>query len=124
MSFTKMRDRSQYVTEDVGVVDIHQVLGPPPVAYDFTSIHLTSSGPFSCCGLLFPWAATFNQDFSGYSKTIEHEAYTAGRSSFLTVLNDDIPARYKHLDGNHKNESMKVLLLRNGLDLDDVEPKS
>ena len=122
MSRTYLRDRDQYVTEGiVDPVEIFQVLDQGHVAYNFTNIHLTISGPFLGSGLNLPWAAVLGSDFVGYSQTIEHFAFSTGKATFLTIKDDDIPERYKPLNGHRKDEAMKVELLRNGLDLDDVE---
>ena len=116
MSETYMRDRDQYVVESVGTIPMVQIL-ERPVEYDFVIIHLTIGGYVP---QHWEFGANSTKDYLGYSTTHEFEIYDSIGITYLTIVDDDLPERYKPLDGTRRDESMKVELLRNGLDLDDV----
>ena len=98
------------VVEGVGSVEIRQILGPKQVEYSFTSIHLTISGE-----------AENGPDFVGYSRTVDLEVLAAFNSTWLEVVDDDLPEGYGNLnDLDFSVEALSVTLLRNGVDPNDV----
>ena len=115
-----MRDRHTYVNENVGEIEIVQEVREKLIEYNFTVIHLTISGidpsdPES------GKHARVSEDFHGYSEFIEFDSYETQRSSFLRIIDDDMPEGYKPIDEADPIEVMRVHLLRNQFDLDDAE---
>ena len=115
-----MRDRHTYVNENVGEIEIVQEVREKLIEYNFTVIHLTISGtdpsdPES------GKHARVSEDFHGYSEFIEFDSYDTQRSSFLTIIDDDMPEGYKPIDEADPIEVMRVHLLRNQFDLDDAD---
>ena len=107
---TYLEHESIDVGEGVGSVEIRQILGPKQVEYSFTSIHLTQEGE-----------AKNGPDFDGYSRMVIFEALATYGSTWLEVVDDDLPEGYGNLnDLDFSVEALSVTLLRNGVDPDDV----
>ena len=104
----QMRDIKIEVDENVGQVEMVQILSPRLVQYDFTMIQLTIAQ-----------SAEKRSDFSAYSRTLEFEAYQDQVSTFLTVIDDNEPEGYNPVGQGSSVEVMYVHLLSNGWDPED-----
>ena len=107
---TYLEHESIDVGEGVGSVEIRQILGPKQVEYSFTSIHLAQEGE-----------AKNDSDFDEYSRPVIFEALATYGSTWLDVVDDDLPEGYEKLDDlDFSVEALSVTLLRNGVDPDDI----
>ena len=104
----QMRDVKIEVDEDVGQVEMVQILSPRLVQYDFTMIQHTVAQ-----------SAVSGQDYRHYSRTLEFETYQGQASTFLTIKDDDEPEGYRPVGQGKSVEVMYVHLLSNGWDPED-----
>ena len=119
-SILLMRDRQTYVNENVGEVEIVQEVREKLIEYNFTVIHLTISG-IKPADPESGKDAQIGEDFHGYSEVVEFSNYDTQQSSFLRIIDDDMPEGYKPIDEADPIEGMYVHLLRNQFDLDDAD---
>ena len=115
-----MRDRHTYVNENVGEIEIVQEVREKLIEYNFTVIHLTI-GAISSGDPESGKHAQLGEDFHGYSEFVEFQKYDTQRSTFLRIIDDDMPEGYKPIDEADPIEVMQVHLLRNQFDLDDAD---